>query len=100
MTFKHLLQTSYASEYQHRRCCFHLATLLPYPFGKEDLGQRFCVPAFRLVCLFQADGIIGTAFDNLKFVFVIAMLMFSKSKYLTFQIKEMIKVTYKRKTFQ
>jgi hypothetical protein len=33
---------------------------------EKDLGQRFCAPAFRLVCLFQANGIIGIAGERLK----------------------------------
>ena len=34
--------------------------------GLKDLGQRFCVPAFRLVCLFQAKVIIGKKVEGLK----------------------------------
>ena len=35
-------------------------------YYEKDLGQRFCVPAFRLVCLFQANGIIGKKLEGLK----------------------------------
>ena len=35
-------------------------------YYEKDLGQRFCVPAFRLVCLFQANGIIGKKVEDLK----------------------------------
>ena len=35
-------------------------------YDDKDLGQRFCVPAFRLVCLFQAKGIIGKKMEGLK----------------------------------
>jgi len=52
---------------------FRVATLLPYPLVKEDLGQRFCVPAFGLVCLFQAIGIIGSEWDRLKRVIAVAL---------------------------
>jgi hypothetical protein len=33
---------------------------------EKGLGQRFCVPAFRLVCLFQARDIIGKVQGRLK----------------------------------
>lgn len=35
-------------------------------YDEKDLGQRFCVPAFWLVCLFQANGIIGKVQGKLK----------------------------------
>jgi len=41
----------------------------------EDLGQRLCVPAFRLVCLFQAMAIIVREFSiDILSQLIIAMI--------------------------
>jgi len=62
--------------------------------GDKDLGQRFCVPAFRLVCLFQARGIIGKKMGALKLVIVISLPISSMFLFSDFWVwREMTKVT-------
>ena len=62
--------------------------------GDKDLGQRFCVPAFRLVCLFQARSIIGKKMGALKLVIVISLPISPMFLFSDFWVwREMTKVT-------
>jgi hypothetical protein len=63
-------------------------------YEDKDLGQRFCVPAFRLVCLFQANGIIGKKMAALKLVIVISLPIVPMFLFLDFWVwRKMTKVT-------